>query len=234
MKKAFYWLIIACIFQFSSSALAAPKALVYNGSGACAENCSKAVFDIAQKAGLDPVYVGDNDTDPAIFEGAALWIQPGGHASAAMNAMSGALKTNIKNFINGGGGYVGFCAGAFVATEIVGSTKVAGLGIIPGNTKLFGSGVDMKKFNWNGSERYLYWEGGPFFYNMPASIEQIASYPDGSSASVRTTYGKGRVFLSGPHPEAPQQWKDYNNLVDPDGDDSDLVVQMIHWVTEAH
>ena len=234
MKHAVFFLIATFILSFSSSALAAPKALVYNGAGACAENCAKAAYDIAAKAGFDPVYVGDDESDPKIFDSAAVWIQPGGHASLAMTSMADALKTNLKNFINQGGGYVGFCAGAFVATEMVGNTKVNGLGIIPGNTTLFGSGVDLKKFTWNGSERYLYWEGGPYFSNMPSSVEQIGAYPDGSSATVRTSYGKGRVYITGAHPEAPQQWKDYNRLNDPDGDDSDLVVQMLSWVTESH
>jgi len=234
MKQAVLLLIVTFILSFSSRALAAPKALVYNGAGACEENCAKAAYDIAAKAGFDPVYVGDDEADSKIFDSAAVWIQPGGHASLAMNVMSDTLKTNLKNFINNGGGYVGFCAGAFVATEKVGNTKVNGLGIIGGNTTLFGSGVDLKKFTWNGSERYLYWEGGPYFSNMPSTVEQIGAYPGGSSATVRTSYGKGRVYITGAHPEAPQQWKDYNRLNDPDGDDSDLVVQMLSWVTEAH
>ena len=231
MKKALYWFVLACVFQFSSSALAAPRALVYNGQGACAEGCAEAAFNMAVKAGFDASYVGDNETSSKIFDGAAVWIQPGGHASKAMSVMAPELKTNLKTFISNGGGYVGFCAGAFVATEYVGNTNMSGLGILPGKTRLFGSGADIKKYTWNGSERYLYWEGGPYFQNMPSEVEQIATYPNAAPAAVRTTFGKGRVYVAGMHPEAPQSWKDYAGLQDPDGDDSDLAVQMIQWAS---
>ena len=51
---------------------------------------------------------------------------------------------------------------------------------------------------------------------------------------MRTSYGKGRVWVTGLHPEAPQWWKDTSGYSDPDGDDSDIVVKMLQWVTEAH
>lgn len=233
MRNAIFWFLILMV-QFSSNALAAPKALVYNGAGACEEGCASAAFDSAAAAGFDPVYIGDANTDPRIFDGAAVWIQPGGHATQAMLAMSPQLKANLKNFIYHGGGYVGFCAGAFTATAKVGTTRTNGLGILPGRTVLYGSGVDLKKFTWNGSKRYLYWEGGPYFTSMPASVERISTYPNGALGAVRAAYGRGRVFVAGMHPEAPQSWKDYAGVEDPDGDDLDLVAQMIHWVTEAH
>ena len=85
-----------------------------------------------------------------------------------------------------------------------------------------------------GSERYLYWEGGPYFRNMPSSVEQTGSYPNGTNAAIRTTFGKGRIWITGLHPEAPQWWKDDSKQADPDGDDRDIVASMLHWVTEAH
>jgi glutamine amidotransferase-like uncharacterized protein len=216
------------------NAFAGMKALVYNGAGACKDDCAKAAFDSATQAGFDAFYVGDRDVDPKIFEGVSVWIQPGGYAGVAMNNMDPKLKKNIKDFVYNGGGYVGFCAGAFTATSRVGTTRVAGLGIIPGNTKLYGKGIRMFKTVWQGSERHLYWEGGPYFRNMPSTVEQTASYPNGANAAVRTTYGKGRVWVTGLHPESPQWWKDESGYPDVDGDDRDLVANMLHWVTEAH
>lgn len=226
-------LILGTIFSATGS-WAAPKALVYNGKGACKEDCAKAALDSARASGFDPVYVGDQDVDPSIFNQAAVWIHPGGYAGVAMNSMASALKENLKKFIKNGGGYVGFCAGAFVATSRVGTSKVRGLGIIPGQTKLYGKGIRMIKTNWQGSERHLYWEGGPFFRNMPDTVEHMAAYPNGLSGSVRTTFGKGRIWVTGLHPESPQWWKDESGYPDIDGDDTDLVSRMLHWVTEAH
>lgn len=231
---SFTFIVLVLISSSALSAFAGPKALVYNGAGACKDDCAKAAFDSAVQAGFDAVYVGDQETDPTIFNGASVWLQPGGYAGVAMNNMAPALKKNLKNFIYNGGGYVGFCAGAFVATSRVGTTRVQGLGIISGSTKLYGKGIRMFKTLWQGSERYLYWEGGPYFRNMPDTVEQTGAYPNGANAAVRTTYGKGRVWVTGLHPESPQWWKDESGYADVDGDDRDLVTRMLHWVTEAH
>lgn len=233
MRKGSLWITVV-LMGLSQVAYAGPKALVYNGVGACKEDCAKAAFDTARNAGFDPVYVGDQDEDPNLFQDAKVWIQPGGYAGTAMNAMSPVLKKNIKNFIWNGGGYVGYCAGAFIATSTVGTTRIRGLGILPGNTKLYGKGIRIYKSNWQGSERYIYWEGGPYFRNIPSTVENLASYPSGASAAVRTTFGKGRVWVTGLHPESPQWWKDESGYQDIDGDDGDLVAKMLHWVTEAH
>ena len=231
---SFTFIVLVLISSSALSAFAGPKALVYNGAGACKDDCAKAAFDSAVQAGFDAVYVGDQETDPTIFNGASVWLQPGGYAGVAMNNMAPELKKNLKNFIYNGGGYVGFCAGAFVATSRVGTTRVQGLGIISGSTKLYGKGIRMFKTLWQGSERYLYWEGGPYFRNMPDTVEQTGAYPNGANAAVRTTYGKGRVWVTGLHPESPQWWKDESGYADVDGDDRDLVTRMLHWVTEAH
>jgi glutamine amidotransferase-like uncharacterized protein len=234
MKNAFKLFAVTFGLLITSQAFAGPKALVYNGVGACHDDCAKASYDSAKAAGFDPVYVGDNDTDPRIFDGATVWLQPGGYASTAMQNMAPALKENIKNFVKNGGGYVGFCAGAFVTTNYVGTTNVKGLGIMPGSTKLYGKGVRILKTKWQGSQRYIYWEGGPYFRNMPSTVEQTASYPNGANGAVRSTFGKGRIWVTGLHPESPKWWKDESGYDDVDGDDRDIVANMLHWVTEAH
>jgi glutamine amidotransferase-like uncharacterized protein len=233
MRMESRWIALM-VLGWTELAFAGPKALVYNGEGACKDDCAKSAFDSARAAGFDPVYVGDREESPAIFNDAKVWIHPGGYAGTGMNAMSPVLKRNLKNFIWNGGGYVGYCAGAFVATSTVGTTRIRGLGIIPGNTKLYGKGIRIFKSNWQGSERYIYWEGGPYFRNMPETVEHLAFYPNGASASVRTRYGKGRVWVTGLHPESPQWWKDESGYQDIDGDDWDLVNRMLAWVTEAH
>ena len=83
--------------------------------------------------------------------------------------------------------------------------------------------------------RSVYWEGGPYFILAPQyGVEVIAQYPDQTPAAVRTSFGHGRVFVSGPHPEAPQKWRDYFNLEDPDGLDADLAQDMVEWAASLH
>ena len=90
---------------------------------------------------------------------------------------------------------------------------------------------------WLGLTRQLYWEGGPYFVTPQKPLdpalfsvpEIVAHYADGQIAAVRNSYGRGRVFVSGPHPEAPQFWRDYFHLVDSDGLDLDLAQSMVRW-----
>jgi hypothetical protein len=212
-------------------AQAAPKALIYKGPGACEDGCADAFVSIARDAGFDPVFVGPEVPKAGLFTDAAVWIQPGGYAGVAMQNMSQELKSQIREFVKNGGGYVGYCAGAFTATSRVGTTRISGLGIFPGGTKLYGKGIDMKTVTWNGSKRQIYWEGGPYLRNLPNSVEVIAHYSNGAVATARTEYGKGRVFVTGLHPEAPDWWVSSEEMEDIDGVDHDLVVEMLHWAS---
>lgn len=211
---------------------AAPKALIYKGPGACEDGCSEAFIKIAQDAGFDPSFVGPEEPKANLFEGVAVWIQPGGYAGVAMQNMHPKLKQMIRDFVHQGGGYIGYCAGAFTATSRVGTTRISGLGIFPGGTKLYGTGIDMKTITWKGSKRQIYWEGGPFLRRLPESVDVTAYYDNGAVAAGRTTYGKGRVWVTGLHPEAPASWAAAEELIDADGEDHDLVVDMLHWVTQ--
>jgi hypothetical protein len=221
---------IALLFGLSASA--APKAFVYKGYGACTDGCHQAAYQMALKAGFDPVYVGPHDQ--VDFSEASLWLQPGGHSSQVMTTMDPAMQTALNKFVENGGAYVGFCAGAFSATKLVGTTNINGFGIFPGLTTLydFDAQAGIIPTQWNGKQRYVYWEGGPYISEIPAGLaEATAFYPNGQIAAARSSYGKGKVYITGMHPEAPQEWRDFYGLNDPDGDDSDLAVEMINWAT---
>ena len=229
-------IVFVTVVSFVSfeNANAAGKALIYNGPGACEDGCASSAYNVAKMAGYDPVYVGHEEPNENTFKDAVIWIQPGGHASEAVAAMDSDLKVRLREFVKNGGGFVGFCAGAFVTTSLVGATENIGLGIFPGRTTLYGSGAEMQTVNWQGHTRTLYWEGGPYLSELPSSVEVIASYENGAVATARTLFGKGRVFITGLHPEAPMSWRTANGFEDPDGTDFDLAVDMIRWATEAH
>jgi hypothetical protein len=226
-----------------------PLALIYKGLGSCSADqgdagingygCSEASADVATAAGFQYQFIGPNDLDnnstpaqvAAIFQNAKVWIQPGGYANVAAYTMSDRLQTEIVNFVSKGGGYVGFCAGAFMATDT--------FGIFSGSTALYGYSAiradltyTFESVKWNGVNRSIYFEGGPYFYGYDQTAEVIATYNDsGDTAAVRSTYGSGRVFLTGPHVEAPAIWSQENGIQDPDGSDIDLGVQMLKWAS---
>ena len=223
-----------------SSELFAAKALIYSGPGACEEQCAEASFEMARLAGLEPVYVDPENLNAESFKDAVIWIQPGGYASVAARALGNEGMDLIRNFVKDGGGYVGFCAGGFLATNIIGTTRNKGLGIVEGKSAPYKAyrrrGITLENTKWlspaGEQERQIYWEGGAYF-KLPRTqtVEAMAWYQrTGQIASVKTHFGAGKVYVTGLHPEAPQSWRDDVKLDDQDGLDYDLAVEMIHWV----
>lgn len=231
-------LLILASLLFSSMAIA-HDALVWGGAGACTDGCVEAAVHVTKLAGFDPMLVTPENFDPSLFEKAKVWVQPGGKSGAASNAMGAAKRAVIKKFIADGGGYVGFCAGAFLTTAKVGESRVAGLGIIPGRTRIFrrakGYPSVEKMITPNGIKHH-YWEGGPWFSLSSAQLKNITvkSRYNTTNAinAVETTYGKGRISVSGTHPEAPQWWYDDAEIVDADGLDNIEAANMIKWAAK--
>jgi glutamine amidotransferase-like uncharacterized protein len=205
-------------------------ALIYDGPGSCNQGCAFAAAQVAAMAGLQTRFIGTDWSDSSLFKDVVLWIQPGGDAIEVANALSSAQKESIRRFVAAGGGYVGICAGAFFSdTWVDDNDTVKGLGIIPVTTGDFGSKTPViTPVNWMGTTRYLYLEEGAYFKVEPTSpVRVIATYADGKPATIYSTFYRGRVAVSGVHPEAPEIWK--QGLIDPDGPDMDLGVQMIQW-----
>jgi glutamine amidotransferase-like uncharacterized protein len=235
-------LIVASLFvSFVSSNSAwantgAPLALVYNGNGVCPgeDDCAGAAAAVARAAGFRVRYVSGYERDLTIFNQASVWIQPGGVAATMSESMSYALKQAIRSFVNNGGGYVGFCAGAFLATNMVGTTSVPGLGIFPGRTQLvegiYSAYGVILPMTWAGTRKHIYFEGGPHMIFSPRSnIEPRAYFDDGTIGSARTNFGMGRVYITGAHPEAPADWREEPYLLDVDGVDINVGVDMVNW-----
>ena len=217
----------------------AHNALVWGGPGACTDGCVEAAVHVTKLAGFDPMIVTPENFDPAIFETAKVWVQPGGKSGSASNAMGATNRAVLKKFISEGGGYVGFCAGAFLTTPKVGQTSVTGLGIINGKTKLFRRAKgypSVEKMITPDGIKYHYWEGGPWFSFTTSQLKKVTVksryHTNNSINAVETTYGKGRISVSGTHPEAPQWWYDDGQISDADGLDNHVAAAMIKWAAK--
>ena len=150
----------------------------------------------------------------------------GGSGSQQAEAIGEAGRNNVREFIRGGGGYVGVCAGAYLAC----SNFKWGLGILNASTvsskwqrgKAFlDSEVTEAGRQMLGDVRGTFkvrYGNGPVI--KPAERTDIPAYttisvfkseiaengtPVGvmvdSPAQAQATFGKGRVFISSPHPE---------------------------------
>jgi len=183
------------------------------------------------------------------FSASQVWIQPGGKAKIEQKTMSPELKAAIKDFVKKGGGYVGFCAGGFLASETLaweeddGSWYSApGLGLLKGRSLYYDQFQDVTEEDpariavtlWNGQKRHLYWELGPYFTADAVAGPRgavVARYDAGRIMTLRSEYGQGRVYVTAVHPEAPPDWSAGYGLKDPDGPDLSLAVEMIRWAS---
>lgn len=268
MRLKYQVSVIFCLFILSLVSVAAkPLALVYKGEGSCpaeegSTGCSEAVAHIATLAGYEVQFVGPEGLqDSALWKKAQVWLQPGGRARKQILTMKPELLNQIRLFVKTGGGYVGFCAGGFLATEHFGWTDTDpqysfesdALGLLPGNSRyydLYDSELSedhtakILSVQWNGQSRDVYWELGPYFDSTTTGsrdIEVLAYYPTvtggidlNHAMTVRGQYGLGHVYVTSVHPEAPQDWRDYYKIQDRDGLDYQLAVDMVKWVQPKH
>jgi glutamine amidotransferase-like uncharacterized protein len=248
MRGSLYFklIVIALMPIYSGLAFAemeiaseAPLALVYNGYGICPDDCAKGAADSAKLAGFQTLMVGGGPINPELLSKASVWLQPGGFAVESARSMGATLLQQIRNFVAAGGGYVGFCAGAFLATAEIGTSGYKGLGIMPGRTSVYealGSYAPaMLRVRWLTGIRQVYWEGGPFIRPNPndAFKKIIALYPNGQVATASSKYGKGSVIVTGLHPEAPDWWAPDEGLSDGDGSEQPIVAELIRQAAKS-
>ncbi|MBX6382332.1 MAG: hypothetical protein IRZ07_05050 [Microbispora sp.] len=191
-----------------------PVALVYRGP-ASIPGCSEAVAALleASRWGFDVRYTGPHEELPLSAEtlaGAAVYAQPGGgdldHGYRHLRRHRGLLR----DYVAGGGRYLGFCLGGYLA----GATP--GFALLPGDTDQYiatpGATVDSEEdtlvdVRWRGRDRTVFFQDGPCFLLDPGSTASVlATYPNGAVAALVTPYGAGRVAVVGPHPEATDDW----------------------------
>jgi len=198
----------------ASFAATKPIALVYAGYGAC-DLCVYGAADMAFRAGLDVVFVDEASIDYSLFREAKVWIQPGGHSVEQAVSMGPILMQHVRNFVNNGGGYVGFCAGSFISTPKIGDSKVDGFGFIP---TYYHHPDDSQAWQIEQIEipeegkRWVYFAGGPKFEITDADIKFVgakvmARALNGDIEELYSHYGRGRIAVSGFHPEANELWK---------------------------
>jgi glutamine amidotransferase-like uncharacterized protein len=129
---------------------------------------------------------------------------------------------SIRDFVSGGGRYIGFCLGAYLAGKSALDIMPDGIDVgseikqkdAPVNDKkdtviqvdwTFDAGTSSQKVN---KGRWMYFQEGAVMLGFEASDPYVlARYTanNGVAASV-TPYGKGFVGLVGPHPEADKTW----------------------------
>lgn len=218
-----------------------PLALVWNGPGICPVGCAAAAAKVAQMAGYRTQYINTKNLSKTPFDKASLWLQPGGKSSIAAKAMGPQFMEKVRAFVANGGGYVGFCAGMFIATKEIAHRNEAGFGVAPGETELYLKDDPPAKFitvKIGDRQRHVYYLGGPLIRFTEAErtaneVKELAHFDDGSVAAINSKYGLGRVSLAGFHPEASWTWALARGKWDRDGSDRYFALEMIKLAEPA-
>ncbi|GGR85798.1 hypothetical protein GCM10010252_25550 [Streptomyces aureoverticillatus] len=209
-----------------------PLAVIYDGPQGCpdcAPSVARVLREAPQRYRVRYVKAPLKASDLA---GAKLYVQPGGGADLErtwrdLKGSAGVLRTWVRE----GGSYLGLCFGAYLAG------RNPGFGLLPGDTDGYvdspGTTVPDERdtvvpVKWKGKPRHMYFQDGPaFFLNKGADADVLATYANGDAAVVVAPYGRGRVGVSGPHPEADKSWYAEKGLHNPDGIRFDLAYELI-------
>lgn len=191
------------------------QALVYRGPAAL-PGCAESVADVLTGLGLSVAFVGPHERVPlkaASLRGRLVYAQPGGpDLDEAWRHIAPAAAA-IRDYVGGGGRYLGFCLGAYLAG------KGPGLDMLPGDTDQYiGSerasvdhdGDAVVTVTWQGRPRQLFFQDGPYFAlntkARDARAQVIARYDNDLPAALLCRFGAGVVAAVGPHPEAGPDW----------------------------
>lgn len=220
------WLLLACALLALPTLRADPiRVALYDDAGAAGQGVPK-VAEILGRSGQFQVTIFKASDISSALANADIVIFTGGSGSAQGNALGEAGRGEVQRFVRDGGGYVGICAGAYLAC----SKFSWSLGLLDAQTvsNKWRRGVgsvrmeftpDGRELAGTSSELYdIKYANGPIM--KPAGRSDLAPYlpvsffrtelaendtPPGvmvnSPAMMEGTFGKGRVFISSPHPE---------------------------------
>lgn len=162
-------------------------------------------------------------------------IMPGGSGSKQATNLETSGRESIQQFVKNGGGYVGICAGAYLASSHYSwSLNLINARVLDrehwargkGNVVLTLSDLGQKALGHPEKEVEVYYGQGPLYgrgtNDTLPPYEELAVYKTevpkenvppgvpmgvmpGTTAIARTEYGKGRVICYSPHPEKPFQ-----------------------------
>ncbi|TQF68489.1 hypothetical protein FK531_15320 [Rhodococcus spelaei] len=191
-----------------------PLALVYRG-GATAPGCAESVAALLERSrwNFDVHFVGPREylhMNEHTLGSAALYAQPGGDELRPAWRRMRRHRHAVRNYVAGGGRYLGFCLGGYLA----GATP--GFDLLPGDADRYittaradvaDTDATVVDVDWRGTRTELYFQDGPVFdVRADRDLEVLASYPNGEIAALTASFGAGRVGVVGPHPEADGDW----------------------------
>lgn len=197
--------------------------LIYNDKGASSV-CVQALVDFLSPQ-HDVKCISGNDLQKTDWiQNTKALIIPGGRSAPFYKTLGSCGNQNIREWVEQGGTYFGICAGAYYACAETIFAKGLPLELtLPGKLNFFSGraigpvfanedftydsekGARVVEVQWqNGTIYSTYFNGGCYFENVDAHV--LATYVENQKPAIITcSVGRGRVVLSGVHPELSYQ-----------------------------
>jgi glutamine amidotransferase-like uncharacterized protein len=205
------------------------RVLIYDdagGGGQGPANVSKCLAAAKQKEFTYAIVSAEQIRAGRLKEADVL-VQPGGSGSGQAAALNPEGRAAIKEFVRGGGGYVGICAGAYLASaDYTWSLHILNAKVVDrqhwargtGQVKVRMSAEGKKLLGVSDDVVSVYYGQGPLLAaaeqaDLPA-YQTLGTYETeiaekgapagvmkGTTALAAAEFGKGRVVCISPHPE---------------------------------
>ncbi len=178
---------------------------------------------------LEVIRITAEEIQDGHLEDVDVLVHPGGSGSKQGNALGEQGRAAVREFISGGGGYLGICAGAYLATnDYPWSLNLIDARVVDRKHWARGNGTVMLRLSAEGSAFFqdadgdleVYYAQGPLLARREWDDHEVPDYEslaifatgiakngapqgimEGTSAAIRCEFGSGRVFCFSPHPE---------------------------------
>jgi glutamine amidotransferase-like uncharacterized protein len=191
------------------------KVALYSGSGAVLAEDVGIAFE---ELNMSFEEIKESDINRGELRNFEVLIVPGGSTEVIWESLEGKGFDQIRKFVEDGGKYIGICAGAYLAPEIVklrfDKTRV-GLGIIDVENERV-SGIGLKEIKISNTsypiargysgKLEIWYQNGPFM-KPGDGVGVISKYDEYFASIVCAAYGRGKVVLFSPHPEGSLEFK---------------------------
>ncbi|MEP6667566.1 MAG: BPL-N domain-containing protein [Chthoniobacter sp.] len=202
------------------------RVALYDDAGAVGKGVPSVSEILKHAGGYEITTFKTGDIAKGVLENKDVVIFTGGSGSKEGTTIGDAGREAVKKFVQDGGGYLGICAGAYLAcskypwslglldAQTVSSKWRRGVGDV--QLEITPAGQHLSSLSTE--KRNIHYANGPII--KPAGRTDLAPYeplaffrtelaehdsPVGamvnSPAIVRGRFGKGRVIISSPHPE---------------------------------
>lgn len=222
------WLAASCPAVLADDAADRPiRVAIYDdtgGGGAGPGNIERCLAGadafVTQRVTAEQIRAG-------VLERFDVLVQPGGSGSRQAATLGGEGRQIVRTFVADGGGYLGICAGAYLASaDYTWSLGLLDARVVDRQHWARGTGEVQVRLSPAGRQLLgaqeeivtIYYGQGPLL--APAGNDEIPDYDPlavyeteiakkgaptgvmkGTTAAARGTFGSGRVFCYSPHPE---------------------------------